>query len=546
MLIPRDTEAALLIEQDGTEAFELRERLHRLIDRARRSDAAPFGTRVALDLGEMDLFWSLASKIRPVLYRMKGANRPVPAVEDCAVPPQVLPEFLVRMQNVLKRRQVTASLFAHAGQGQLHLEPFLNLASREDVEKLQSLAEDFYREVIEVGGTISGEHACGLSRTPFIRQQYGELYEVFREVKQIFDPQNLLNPGKIIGDDPQLLTRYVRVAAPTVEPPPADEDDEDVPEMRDLIELQLNWNPALVNDIAFACNGCGDCRSQAAGLRMCPIFRILPAEEASPRAKANLIRGVLAGQLELDTLTSSEFKAVADLCVNCHICHSECPAGVDIPRLVAEAKGAYVAAKGVSFEDWVATHLDLLDACASPFATVANWALGNRRMRWLLEKTLGIAHRETPTHRRGASSATPSRARSAGPRDTAATRWRTSSTPMPTITTCSWPKPWSPYSATTASACMCRRNRSKPAWRPFRAATWTWHGAWHATIWTSWRMRSGRDTTSWPPSRRPRCAWCGNTPTSSTTKTHGWSPRTPVRPAVTCGNCIPWDDCDSI
>lgn len=391
LLIPRDTEAALLIEQDGGEAFELRERLHRLIDHVRRSEAAPFGTRVALDPGEMDLFWSLASRIRPALYRMKGPNRPVPAVEDCAVPPEVLPEFLVRMQNVLKRHHVTASLFSHAGQGQLHLEPFLNLGSREDIQKLQSLAEDFYREVFEVGGTISGGHACGLSRTPFIRQQYRELYEVFREVKQVFDPENLLNPGKVIGDDPQLLTRHVRVAAPTIEPPPAEEDQEDVPEMRDLIELQLNWNPALVRDIAFACNGCGDCRSQAGGARMCPIFRILPAEEASPRAKANLIRGVLSGQLELDTLTSSEFKAVADLCVNCHICHSECPAGVDIPRLVAEAKGAYVAAKGLSFQDWVVTHLDLLDACASHFATVANWALGNRRMRWLLEKTLGIA-----------------------------------------------------------------------------------------------------------------------------------------------------------
>ncbi len=389
LLIPRDTEAALLVEQDGAEPHELRERLHRLIDHVRRLEHAPFGTRVALEQGEMELFWSLSSRIRPALYRMKGANRPVPAVEDCAVPPEVLPEFLVRMQNVLKRHQVTAALFSHAGQGQLHLEPFLNLANQEDVRRLQSLAEDLYGEVFEVGGTISGEHACGLSRTPFIQRQYGELYEVFRQVKQIFDPQNLLNPGKILGDDPQLLTRHVRPAAPTT-PPPTEEND-DVPEMRNLIELQLNWNPALVADIAFACNGCGDCRSQAPGTRMCPIFRILPAEEASPRAKANLIRGILCGQLELDTLTSAEFKAVADLCVNCHICHSECPAAVDIPRLMAEAKGAYVAAKGIPFEDWVVTHLDLLGAGAAFLSPVANWALGNRKMRWLLEKTLGIA-----------------------------------------------------------------------------------------------------------------------------------------------------------
>ena len=392
LLIPRDTEAALLVELDGAEPFEVRQGLHRLLDQARRLEHAPFGTRIALDHAEMELFWSLARKIRPALYRGKGATRPVPAVEDFAVPPEVLPEFLVRMQNVLKRHQVTASLFAHAGQGQLHLEPFLNLGSKEDLRRLRPLADDLYREVFDAGGTISGEHACGLSRTPFIRQQYGDLYEVFREVKRIFDPQNLLNPGKILGEDPELLTRHLRPVAPaSLAPAPTEANGVETPELRNLIELQLNWNPAQVADIAFACNGCGDCRSQAADVRMCPIFRILPAEEASPRAKANLIRGILSGHLHLNTLTSTEFKAVADLCVNCHICPSECPAAVDIPRLMAEAKGAYVAAKGVPFEDWVTTHLDLFSATAGLLSPLANWALRKRSVRWLLEKTLGIS-----------------------------------------------------------------------------------------------------------------------------------------------------------
>ena len=124
---------------------------------------------------------------------------------------------------------------------------------------------------------------------------------------------------------------------------------------------------------------------------MCPIFRVLPSEEASPRAKANLIRGVLAGTLDLASLTSDEFKAVADLCVNCHMCAVECPAKVDIPKLMLEGKGAYVAANGLSVSDWVMARLDLICSLAGRVVTAANWALRNRQARWLLEKLLGIA-----------------------------------------------------------------------------------------------------------------------------------------------------------
>jgi Fe-S oxidoreductase len=124
---------------------------------------------------------------------------------------------------------------------------------------------------------------------------------------------------------------------------------------------------------------------------MCPIFRFAPAEEASPRAKANLIRGVLTGELSLDLLISDEFKTIADLCVHCHSCRLECPAGVDIPRLMRESKGAYVAANGLPLADWATTRLDLLGVFGSLIAPVVNGALANRQARWLLEKTLGIA-----------------------------------------------------------------------------------------------------------------------------------------------------------
>jgi Fe-S oxidoreductase len=154
---------------------------------------------------------------------------------------------------------------------------------------------------------------------------------------------------------------------------------------------QLNWNGDSVLQAARDCNGCGGCRSQMSDVRMCPIFRFAPAEESSPRAKANLMRGVLSGQLPMATLTSDQFKAVTDLCVNCHMCRLECPASVDIPKLMMEGKGTYVLTNGLSTSDWFMSRVDQLSWLGSRFAPLANWALANGPARWVMEKTIGVA-----------------------------------------------------------------------------------------------------------------------------------------------------------
>ncbi|HWL73182.1 MAG TPA: 4Fe-4S dicluster domain-containing protein, partial [Burkholderiaceae bacterium] len=158
-----------------------------------------------------------------------------------------------------------------------------------------------------------------------------------------------------------------------------------------ILQPQLAWPIAQLGREAATCNGCGFCRSQAPDLRMCPVFRAAPSEEASPRAKANLMRGLLAGELNSAVATTEPFKAIADLCVNCHQCRLECPAGVDIPRLMIEAKATYVATNGLKPTDWLMSRVDSLSATGSRLSGPANWALANRQMRWLLEKTMGIA-----------------------------------------------------------------------------------------------------------------------------------------------------------
>ena len=216
LLIPPGAEAMLLVEQEGRDQVEVRGRLRETVDHVRRRQKLAQGVRQTFDPAEMDFFWSLSDKSQPWLSRMKGSARPVPVVDDVAVPPEILPEFLVTVQNVLKRQQVIASTFCHAGHGQFHILPFLDLADPEDLRKMRRLADDLYQEVIGVGGTISGEHACGLSRTPYVKRQFGDLVEVFRKVKWIFDPQGILNPGKVVGDDPDLMLKNLRpaIAAP--------------------------------------------------------------------------------------------------------------------------------------------------------------------------------------------------------------------------------------------------------------------------------------------------------------------------------------------
>src|SRR5262249_42584959 len=193
VLIPPEAEAILLVEYSGDEAQHVRKQLTAIVDRVRRKSQLAFDTRQAFDSGDVDLYWQLARRVVPTLHRLKGPVRPVPFVEDLAVPPARLPDFLLNLQNALKRQQITAALYGHVGHGQLHIRPFVDLSQPEDVRKVQALASDLYAEVFAVGGTISGEHGDGYSRTPFVRQQYGELYDVFREIKAIFDPLNIFN-----------------------------------------------------------------------------------------------------------------------------------------------------------------------------------------------------------------------------------------------------------------------------------------------------------------------------------------------------------------
>jgi len=410
VLLPRDMEAALLLEFEDEEPESLEVRIPRVLSHLKDKNPWLLWTHVAYEPDERELLLSLARMARPGLYRIRSAERPVPALEDVGVPPSGLASFLVRVQNVLQQHQVTAAMYCHAGQGLVHFEPFLDLQKSEQRATLRRLADEIYEQVYALGGVLGLERGWGWSRAPYLAQKEKSLYPLMQKVKNLWDPEGILNPSKLFSEDRDQLVRNIRVPIRLSDPsrsstelsvrsepsgafssPPTQPSDGNPSALRDLTELQLDWHPQQVAEIAEQCTGCGRCRTQTLPERMCPFFRISLAEEASPRAKANLLRGVLSGRLELASLTQEELKRVMDLCFHCHSCRLECPAGVDISRLVSEAKGAYVAAKGLSLSDWVMVHLDWLAALGSLLAPVVNPLLSSRWMRWLMEKTLGIA-----------------------------------------------------------------------------------------------------------------------------------------------------------
>lgn len=393
LLIPQEAEAVLLVEFPGESADEVQQKLGQTVQLLQEKAKLASGAHVAVDRYDHDMLWELARRYVPTLYRLKGSTRPVPMVEDIAVPPPTLPDFLHTALQILKEEQVTASLFGHAGQGQLHIRPFLDLANEIDVQKLGVLADKLYAEVWKVGGTISGEHGDGLSRTPYVQKQYGPLTDAFWEVKELFDPGELLNPGKIVPlEDASQDRRLRQLSYPlleTLEVQAADALTSSAEQPRTT--LQLDWQPEEMAHVARSCNGCAACRTTSLDTRMCPIFRYAPREEASPRAKANLARAVLTGTLPAGMIVEDACKQVADLCVHCHMCRLECPAHVDIPKLMMEAKAQYVATNSEPLADWILTRIDSLCAFASRFSRVVNWVIANRVARWLLEKSIGIA-----------------------------------------------------------------------------------------------------------------------------------------------------------
>lgn len=325
-----------------------------------------------------------------VMMSMKQEGKPVSFVEDCAVPLPHLADYTQRLNEVFAKHGTSGTMYAHASEGCLHVRPVLNLKLEKDVKAMRAIAEEAFALVREYKGSHSGEHGDGLVRSEFHETMFGErLVADFREVKHRFDPDGVLNPGKIV-DAPRMDDRSLFRFKPEYRV--AD------------IKTKLDWSayPGAGGGFQGAvemCNNNGACRKLEGGV-MCPSYRATRNEKDVTRGRANTLRLAISGQLGPDALSSDEMMETLKLCVSCKACRHECPTGVDMAKMKIEVLAARAASHGLTLRDRLVGYLPRYAGLASRFAPLANLRNHSPLLRKLFERFAGIsARRALPAFR---------------------------------------------------------------------------------------------------------------------------------------------------
>jgi len=373
-----DPAAALFVEFMGESAAELPARLDRL-EADLRARGTGYHFHRAIEPAAQARIWKLRQAALGLSMSERGDAKAFSFVEDTAVAPVRLRDYIARFLQVLDEHETHAGFYAHASVGLLHVRPVVNLKQVDGVAKFAGIAEKISDLVLEFGGALSGEHGDGLVRSPFQEKMYGPtLYRAFCELKAAFDPTGLFNPGKIVHARP--LTDNLRFG-PRYE----------TREVETVFDFSDFGGMARA---AEQCGGVGACRKRLSGT-MCPSYMATRDESDSTRGRANALRLAIAGKLGPAGLADPALAAVLDLCLECKACKSECPTGVDLARLKAEFLHQSHQAHGASTRARFLAHAERVAVWGSRLAPVSNWLAGSAPARWLAERLLGLDRRRT-------------------------------------------------------------------------------------------------------------------------------------------------------
>ena len=366
--IQGDPDAILLVEFAGDDRDEQLRKLKQLTE-LMGDLGVPGGVVEITDAALQRDVWEVRKAGLNIMMSMKGDGKPVSFIEDCAVPLEHLAEYTERLTRVFEKHGTRGTWYAHASVGCLHVRPVLDMRN-EGAKQMRAIAEEAAALVKQYKGAYSGEHGDGLVRSEWIEPFFGpKLTRVFGEIKDLFDPKGLLNPGKIVRpskQDDRTLFRY-KPGYSTIP-----------------IKTALDWSEyeadAGHRGDGFAkavemCNNNGHCRKFDAGT-MCPSYRVTREEQHLTRGRANTLRLALSGQLGPDALTSDELFATLDLCVSCKGCKRECPTGVDMAKMKVEFLHHYRKRRGLKLRDRLIAYLPRYAPLAARFAPVANLLQG--------------------------------------------------------------------------------------------------------------------------------------------------------------------------
>lgn len=325
--------------------------------------------------------WNLRKAGLGLLSNVPGDLKPVPVIEDTAVDVQDLPAYIADMNDVLKKHGLYSVHYAHAGSGELHLRPIIDLKTSDGVKLFRAIAEDTATLVKKYDGSLSGEHGDGRLRGEFIPQMIGEHnYKLIKELKKVWDPNNIFNPGKIV-DTPPMDTnlRYQK--------------DQVTKEFDTVLDFSDTHG---ILRAAEQCNGSGDCRkTEISGGTMCPSFMATRNEKETTRARANILREMITRTDTANPFAQEEIKEVMDLCLSCKGCKSECPSNVDMGKLKQEWQYQYYKTKGIPFRSRLIGNF----ATGMKLASLLPWGyrliFGNRITSSFAKSIMGFAQKRS-------------------------------------------------------------------------------------------------------------------------------------------------------
>ena len=367
--------ALLLIEFYGESVEELDSKLAALWEDL-QSQGLGFASVTSTDAAEQLQRWRMREAGLGLLMSVRGDAKPVAFVEDTAVAPERLAEYVERFDAAVQARGLQAGYYGHASVGCLHIRPIVNLKDADGFVETEGLAGEIADLVLEFGGSLSGEHGDGIVRGAFTERMFGpRLTQAFRELKLLFDPEGLLNPGKIFDTPP--FADNLRLSPRTVSAQPST-----------LLDFTLDGGLA---GAAEQCNGQGACRKHDGG--MCPSFFVTGDEEHSTRGRANLLREALNGGLAESELTSERMMQALDLCVECKACKSECPSGVDMAKLKYEVLTKHHQTHGTPLRSRAFARIHMVSRLGAPAAPLVNAVNRFAPFRSLLERYGGVDRR---------------------------------------------------------------------------------------------------------------------------------------------------------
>lgn len=369
--------AILIVEFSGDNAEEIARIAAKMESEMRE---AGFGYHFPLLFGsDINKVWNLRKAGLGLLSNMPGDEKPVPVIEDTAINPEKLPEYISEFQAILKKHKLNCVYYAHIATGELHLRPILNLKKPEHVELFHTLGFEVAKLVKRFNGSLSGEHGDGRLRGEFIPLMIGEKnYELLKSIKATWDTDNIFNPKKIIGT-PKMNTslRYTP--------------GQKTRRLETIFDFSSTQG---ILRAAEKCNGSGDCRkSVLMGGTMCPSYQASREEKQTTRARANILREFLTNSHKENPFDHKEIYDIMDLCLSCKACKSECPSSVDVAKLKAEFLQHYYDRRGIPLRTWAIAYLPRINQLASLTPQLTNFLMRNRFFGKVLKTFLGISQK---------------------------------------------------------------------------------------------------------------------------------------------------------